>query len=108
MNIPVLEFFIENVRDEEINGKRVLEVGSGYVNGSVRPFIERLRPKEYIGVDIVPAKFVDVIGPAEKIVECFGEESFDVVVSTELLEHVRDWRTAINNIKSVLRRERYV
>ena len=52
MNIQVIEFFIENVREEEIRAKRVLEVGSRYVNGSVRPFIQRLHPKEYVGVDV--------------------------------------------------------
>ena len=37
MNIPVIEFFIDNVKTEEFANKRVLEVGSKYVNGSVRP-----------------------------------------------------------------------
>lgn len=40
---------------------------------------------------------------AEKIVEHFGEESFDVIVSTEVLEHVRSWRVVINNMKRALR-----
>ena len=78
---------------EEFEGKRILEVGSKYINGSIRPFIERLmRLKEYIEVDTEPGKFVEVILPAERLVEYFKEESFDVVISTELLEHVRDWR----------------
>ena len=50
--VLVLEFFMDNVNVEEFKDKRVLEVGSKYVNGSVRPFIERfLGPKEYIGAD---------------------------------------------------------
>jgi len=73
-NVEVIEFFIGNV---EIEGKRVLEVGRKYVNGSVRPFIERfMRPKEYIGVDVESGKFVDVILSAERLAEYFGEESF--------------------------------
>ncbi|MEM2261178.1 MAG: methyltransferase domain-containing protein [Ignisphaera sp.] len=39
----------------------------------------------------------------KKIVEYFGEESFDVIISTEVLEHVRDWRAVINNMKRALR-----
>jgi hypothetical protein len=76
---------------QEFDGKRVLEVGSKFVNGSVRPLIERFcSPRDYVGVDIEPGKYVDVVLPAEKLVNCFGPESFDVVISTELLEHVYD------------------
>lgn len=108
-NVAVIEFFIENVEIEEFEGKRVLEVGSKYINGSIRPFIERfMKPKEYIGVDIEPGRFVDVILPAERLVEYFGEESFDVVISTELLEHVRDWRLVVDNMKKVLKRGGYI
>lgn len=108
-HISVIEFFIDAVRSEEFEGKRILEVGSRYVNGSVRPLIERfLKPREYIGVDIEAGKFVDLIVPAEKLLEYFGPESFDVVISTEVLEHVRDWRVAITNMKGVLKPLGYI
>jgi len=108
-NVAVIEFFIEHAEPTEFHGKRVLEVGSRYVNGSVRPFVERfLEPKEYLGIDIGPGKFVDMVVPAEDIVKRFGEESFDVIISTELLEHVRDWRAVINNMKAAVKREGYV
>jgi SAM-dependent methyltransferase len=108
-HVTVIEFFIENIEKEEFENKRVLEVGSKYVNGSIRPLIERFtHPKEYIGVDIEPGKYVDIVLPAEKLVEYFGEETFDVVISTELLEHVEDWRLVITNIKRVLKRGGYL
>jgi len=108
-NIAVIEFFIENVEKKEFENKRVLEVGSKYINGSVRPLIERFcSPKEYIGVDIEAGKFVDLILPAEKLVEYFGPESFDVVISTELLEHVQNWRLVVSNLKDVLKCGGYI
>jgi SAM-dependent methyltransferase len=108
-HVTVIEFFIENIEKEEFENKRVLEVGSKYVNGSIRPLIERFtHPKEYIGVDIEPGKYVDIVLPAEKLVEYFGEEAFDVVISTELLEHVEDWKLVITNIKRVLKRGGYL
>jgi len=74
------------------------------VNGSVRPLIERFcKPREYVGVDVEPGKYVDVVLPAERLVDYFGPESFDVVVSTEVVEHVFDWRLVINNMKMVLK-----
>jgi SAM-dependent methyltransferase len=108
-NVAVIEFFIENVRHREFEGKRVLEVGSKYVNGSVRPLIEKfLNPREYVGVDIELGKYVDVICPVERLVERFGEESFETVIVTELLEHIKDWRIAIDNVKKVLKRGGYI
>ena len=71
-NVAVLEFFIEDVRNEEIKNKRVLEVGSKYVNGSVRPFIERLGPREYIGVDIEAGRCVDVILQLKSLSSALG------------------------------------
>jgi SAM-dependent methyltransferase len=107
--MSVIEFFINSIRVEEFKEKRILEIGSKYVNGSVRPLIERFTyPKEYIGVDMSLGKYVDIVLPAEKLVEYFGEETFDVVISTELLEHVEDWRLVITNIKRVLKRGGYL
>jgi SAM-dependent methyltransferase len=109
MNIAVLEFFIENTQKEEFENKRILEVGSKYVNGSVRPLIEKFfKPREYIGVDIEEGKFVDIVCNAENLVDYFGKETFDVVIATELLEHVKDWRKVINNIKEVLKPNGYI
>jgi SAM-dependent methyltransferase len=102
--MSVIDFFQEEAFPEHFRGKRVLEVGSRYVNGSVRPMIQRfLDPREYIGIDLEPGKYVDLVLPAEKIVEKFGEESFDTIVSTEVLEHVHNWRLVINQLKKALK-----
>jgi len=45
---------------------------------------------------------------AEDIVNYFGIESFDVIISTELLEHVYNWRIVINNIKHILKSNGYI
>jgi SAM-dependent methyltransferase len=108
-SVAVIEFFIESVEKEEFEDKRVLEVGSMYINGSVRPLIERFcSPKEYVGVDIESGKFVDLVLPAGRLVEYFGPESFDVVIATGMLEHVQDWELVVNNLKSVVKRGGYI
>jgi SAM-dependent methyltransferase len=83
----------------EIANKRVVEVGSHNVNGSARPLIEALGPAEYVGVDITPGLGVDVVLDAEHLLDRFEPGSFDVVISTEMVEHVRDWRKVFNNMK---------
>lgn len=85
----------------DIAGKSVLEVGSCDVNGSLRPYIESLNPKKYVGIDISSGPGVDVVCRAEDMLKKFGHNSFDVVVSTELLEHVRHWRLVVSNMKNV-------
>jgi SAM-dependent methyltransferase len=87
---------------EAFRGKTVLEVGSRDVNGSVRPVLEPVA-QNYVGVDIARGPSVDEICDVSEIVERFGEESFDAVVSTEMIEHIRAWRSAIDNLKAVLK-----
>lgn len=105
----VIEFFIEEVKMDEFKDKCVLEVGSKYVNGSIRPLIERFAcPKKYVGVDIEAGKYVDIVLDSENLLDHFGPESFDVVISTELLEHVGDWRLVVSNMKKVLKPAGYI
>jgi len=109
MNTTIYDFFITKADKKEFWDKRVLEVGSRDVNGSLRPFIELyLHPKLYIGVDIENGKGVDRIIPAEELTKNFGIGSFDVVLSSEMLEHVIDWRKVINEMKSVLKESGYI
>lgn len=109
MNVSVFEFFIENVREDEFKGKRILEIGSKYVNGSIRPLIEKfLLPREYVGLDIKDGKYVDIIVAAEEAVDYFGEESFDVIIATEFLEHIHDWQLVVNTLKNILKPNGYL
>ena len=98
-----IDFVARAVTRDDVAGKRVLEVGSRNVNGSARSIIEAMHPAEYVGVDIEAAPEVDVICDIEKLAETFDAESFDLVVTTEVMEHVRDWRLAVSNLKRMCR-----
>jgi SAM-dependent methyltransferase len=100
-NVYCILFGAINLQDEEIRGKKVLEIGSHDLNGSLRPFVESRKPEIHVGVDIVEGSGVDIICDATDLLDKFKEESFDIVISTELLEHVRNWRKVISNIKKV-------
>jgi SAM-dependent methyltransferase len=85
--------------DHEVKGKNVVEVGSFDVNGSVRESLLAYDPASYVGVDISPGPNVDVVWDATKLLDKFAPRSFDVVLSTEMIEHVRDWRAALDGMK---------
>ena len=93
--------FGKNLTREMVEGRRVLEVGSLDINGSLREYITSLKPAGYVGCDIVPGKGVDTICAAEGLIHIYRVETFDIVISTEMLEHVKDWRSAIYNMKHV-------
>ena len=103
MNEAVINFFYNNLNSKEVEGKTVIELGSQFVNGTVRFSIENLNPSKYIGIDQFPGPCVDLVLKLEDTLNYFKEEKFDIVVSTEMLEHCLDFRLAINIIKSLVK-----
>ncbi|MGD0237782.1 MAG: methyltransferase domain-containing protein [Syntrophorhabdales bacterium] len=103
-NRACLTFAEVYLREKEVKGKAVLEIGSYDVNGSLRSIVENMLPKSYIGVDILKGPGVDKVCDADSLLDHFGKECFDLVISTEMLEHVRDWRKVISNMKNLMRR----
>ncbi|HEY7523200.1 MAG TPA: methyltransferase domain-containing protein [Candidatus Limnocylindrales bacterium] len=102
-NASGIAFGERHLTAAEVQGRDVLEVGAFDVNGSVRPHVEALKPRSYLGVDIAPGPRVDLVLDAGNLVARFGEAAFDLVITTEMVEHVRDWRTIVRNLKGVLR-----
>lgn len=101
MHASVHEFFKTKTKETMFKGKKVLEVGSQDVNGSVRGFVTGFKPKEYLGTDLMAGSGVDRVLSAEKLAKELGAGSFDVVISTEMLEHAENWRSCVNNMKDV-------
>src|SRR5678815_2997874 len=76
----------------------VLEVGSRDVNGCVRDLVPHA-----IGTDMESGRNVDVVCRAEKLLEHFGEERFDAVMSFDAFEHIEDWRGNVTAMWGVLK-----
>jgi SAM-dependent methyltransferase len=102
-NSACLDFGRTKLAVTDVAGKRVIEIGSMDINGSLRPVVEKLNPSEYLGIDIAEGPGVDEVCNVYDLVERYGPESFDVVISSEMIEHVHDWRKAMSQIKRVMR-----
>lgn len=104
MHDSVLDFIRRKLPSSLVTGRTVLEVGSLDVNGSPRSALLPLNPETYIGVDIVKGPGVDRICDVDELEAVFGQDAFDVVLSTEMLEHVEDWKRAVSQMKRVVKR----
>lgn len=79
----------------------ILEVGSRNVNGSPRDVLSSKGyvPSLYIGVDLYPGEGVDIIWDVLKLEDLtLIPPNFNVVISTEMLEHVEEWCVAIEQM----------
>jgi Glycosyl transferases group 1/Methyltransferase domain len=103
MHPSILSLFASGfLSAEEVAGKTILEVGSCDVNGSVRPILEAHGPASYLGVDGSPGPRVDRVVDCGDLLATFGDTGFDIVVTTEMLEHVADWRRCMANLAAVV------
>jgi SAM-dependent methyltransferase len=103
MNETCMAFGVSSLTADVVQGKELLEIGSLNHNGSLRKHVERLGPARYLGIDIMSGPGVDEICEIGDLVSRYGKDRFDVVFTTEVLEHVRDWEGAVTNMKNVLK-----
>jgi len=82
------------IQAEHVTGIDVIEVGSYNVNGSIRTNIEALHPASYLGADIEAGPNVDLVANVTDLPDMYPN-GFGLVITTEMLEHVEDWRTTM-------------
>ena len=93
MHKECLEFMTKTVKTMDIKDKTVLDVGGRNVNGSIKDLFAGCR--SYEALDHVAGRGVDIV--ADLYVWEPGHP-YDIVVSTEVLEHVRDARAAMHRM----------
>jgi len=98
-----IEFGKAQLKEEYVRGKSIIEVGSFDFNGSLRSIAEAFNPSLYVGVDIQSGPGVDQICKAEDLISKMGVNKFDVLICTELLEHVKNWKKVIHNCKHIVK-----
>lgn len=101
MDNSVYSFMKETLTEEYIFNKKILNVGSKGFQNNIKEHILNFKPLKLIGIDIVNCQDVDIVTSVENMLIHFTECEFDLVLCNDVLEHIFDWRTAINNIKKV-------
>jgi SAM-dependent methyltransferase len=81
---------------ETLPGGVVLDVGA-----KSAPYRSLIKAKEYLTLDIQPESRADIIGDIHAIPR--ESESVDAVICTEVLEHCRDPRLAVSELRRLLR-----
>jgi len=102
MHPSVLAWVGDILAGHDILGRQILEAGSADVNGTVRPLLQPLAAR-YKGVDIAPGPGVDEICDVYQLCDRMGRAQWDIVIATELLEHVTDWRTAVTELAGAVK-----
>ncbi len=87
---------------EVFENTKVIDCGSLDVNGSLREFFTN---PEYIGVDIAQGRGVDMVC---KVHELVFKECFDVLVSSEMLEHDEYWRDSMKKMYDMVKAGGYM
>lgn len=85
-----------NTHPALFRGQRVLECGSHAASGTARALFVDC---DYTGLDVRPGPGVDVVCGAHEYQDAGG---FDVILSTQMLEHDPHWRDSLANMVSLL------
>lgn len=90
--------FCKQLFPEMFDGKRVLDVGSGDINGNNRFLFTNC---DYDGNDVAPAPNVTIVSKTSTLP--FANETFDTILSTECFEHDPEWMQSFRTILRMLK-----
>lgn len=90
--------FIKKILAEYFTNKRVLDVGSGDINGNNRFLFENC---EYDGNDVIPARNVTIVSKTKDLP--YADATFDTIISTECFEHDPEYTESFVKIYKMLK-----
>jgi SAM-dependent methyltransferase len=90
--------FVKQILPEFFIGKRVLDVGSGDINGNNLFLFENC---EYDGNDVIQANNVTIVSKTKDLP--FENNTFDTIISTECFEHDPEYKESFAKIYNMLK-----
>jgi ubiquinone/menaquinone biosynthesis C-methylase UbiE len=90
--------FVKKILEEYFTGKKVLDVGSGDINGNNRFLFTDC---SYDGNDVIQASNVTIVSKTKDLP--FDNEIFDTIISTECFEHDPEYKESFLTIYRMLK-----
>lgn len=90
--------FVKKMLNDFFLNKRVLDVGSGDINGNNRFLFDNC---EYDGNDVIQANNVTIVSKTKDLP--FQDNTFDTIISTECFEHDPEYRESFSKIYKMLK-----
>lgn len=90
--------FVKYILPKFFSGIRVLDVGSGDINGNNRFLFENC---EYEGNDVIQANNVTIVSKTKDLP--FQNNTFDTIISTECFEHDPEYKESFMKIYNMLK-----
>lgn len=88
--------FVKSISRSLINdysNRKIIEIGSYDVNGSVRQFFHK---SCYVGVDLIHGAGVDIVCEGDKVDH--ADNTYDIAISCECFEHNPKWSETFENM----------
>lgn len=100
MHIQAKKFtiFVKQILPGYFLDKKVLDVGSGDINGNNRFLFDNC---EYDGNDVIEAPNVTIVSKTKNLL--FDSNTFDTIISTECFEHDPDYKESLQKIYDMLK-----
>jgi SAM-dependent methyltransferase len=100
MHVQARDFtvFVKQTLGNYFINKRVLDVGSGDINGNNRFLFENC---EYDGNDVIQANNVTIVSKTKDLP--FTDNTFDTIISTECFEHDPEYKESFIKIYNMLK-----
>ena len=96
-----IEHFVRDFNKEHGPFEKVMDVGSRNINGSVKDGLTGYT--EFIGVDMIEGKDVDIVIDAHDLDTLHYENYFDLVTCCETIEHDVNFWTTVRHIRSIVK-----
>lgn len=90
--------FVKQILGDFFKNKRVLDVGSGDINGNNRFLFENC---DYDGNDVIQANNVTIVSKTKDLP--FTDNTFDTIISTECFEHDPEYKDSLTKIYNMLK-----